>query len=270
MISSNCSNSLQANTANNPYETTTSELTSNEASVNNHNRIVNFNGFNIIEFPPEIHMEICKYLDSLSMKALRRTCTLFRDNVSMVDVRYKESLENELREAIGAGDQTSCERIHSLRKKGATLPLGELTKFLRGALRMESSVGVRIAKTMWQMGATLPTEDLPETLKEVLRLNCATAVRLNAKLLRNMGATLPYEELAEELRGALRTDSRVALSRVIAIMSMGVTLPRVELPELMQSALAMQSPAGILHALTINEMMRVQPRELQLQIVTGI
>ena len=116
MISSNCSHRLQANTSNNPHETSTSKLTANEASVNNQSRIANFNGFNIIEFPPEIHMEMCKNSDSQSMKELRRTCKRFRDNVSMVDVRYKESLESELREALGAGSQISCERIHSLRK----------------------------------------------------------------------------------------------------------------------------------------------------------
>ena len=82
MINSNCSNSLQANTSSNPYETSTSELISNEPSVVNQNRIANFNGFNIIEFPPEIHMEMCKYLDSRSIKELRRTCTRLRDNVS--------------------------------------------------------------------------------------------------------------------------------------------------------------------------------------------
>ena len=294
MINSNCSNTLQASTSNNLHEASTSELTSNKASVNNQNRIANFNGFNIIEFPPEIHMEMCKYLDSQSMKELRRTCTRFRDNVSMVDVRYKESLENELREALGAGSQTSCERIHSLRKKGATIPLGELTPFLRGALRMESSDGAGIAKALWQMGATiplgeltpflrralrmessdgvtiakalrymgatLPPEDLPQTLREVLRLNDATAVQGNAKLLQEMGATLPHEELADELRGALRTDNFDAPGRVTAILRMGVTLPPVELPEFLQLAVAMQSPVGMVHAWAIKHMMGVLPQ----------
>ena len=294
MISSNCSHGLQTNTSNNPNETSTSELTSNEASVNDPSRVANFNGFNIIEFPPEIHMEMCKYLDSQSMKELRLTCTQFRDNVSMVDVRCKESLESELREALGAGSQTSCERIHSLRKKGATLPFGELTEFLRGALRMESSDGAGIAKALWQMGAriplgeltpflkgalrmesfdgvtiakalrymgaTLPPEDLPQTLRGVLRLNSADAIQGNAKLLQEMGATLPHEELADELRGALRTDSYDAIGRVIAIMKMGVTLPPVELPEFLQLAVAMQSPAGMLHAWAIKHMMGVLPQ----------
>ena len=294
MISSNCSHSLQASTSNNPHETTPSELTSDEASFNNQNRIANFNGFNIIEFPPEILMEMCKHLDSQSMKELRRTCTRFRDNVSMVDVRYKESLENELREALGAGSQTSCERIHSLRKKGATLPLEELTKFMRGALRMESSDGAGIAKALWQMGATiplgeltpflkramrmesfdgvtiakalrdmgatLPPEDLPQTLRGVLRLNSADAVQGNAKLLQEMGATLPHDELADELRNALRTDSYDAPGRVIAIMRMGVTLPPVELPEFLQLAVAMQTPAGMLHAWAIKHMMGGLPQ----------
>ena len=136
----------------------------------------------------------------------------------------------------------------ALWQMGARIPLGELTPFLKGALRMESSDGVTIAKALRYMGATLPPEDLPQTLRGVLRLNSADAIQGNAKqgnakLLQEMGATLPHEELADELRGALRTDSYDAIGRVIAIMKMGVTLPPVELPEFLQLAVAMQSPA---------------------------
>ena len=302
MINSDCSNSLQASTHNNLHKASTSELTSNEPSVNDQNRIANFNGFNIIEFPPEIHMEMCKYLDSQSMKELRRTCKRFRDNVSIVVVRnkeikeIKESLERELREAIGeaidTGSETSCERIQTSLEKGVTLPTNELTQFLRGALMMESSVGVDIANAMWlmgatlpppeeltqflkgamsmdrtdginiaralrRMGATLPLEDLPQALRGALRLNRGPALQWHVETLLEMGATLPHEELADELRGALRTNSRIAFVRATVITNMGVTLPPVELPEFMLLALAMPGPVGVFHAMLVTRMMGV-------------
>ena len=264
MINSNCSNSLQASTSNNPHEASTSELASIEPLVNDKHRVANFNGFNIIEFPPEIHMEMCKYLDSQSMKHLRITCKRLRDNVSIIDARIKENkerLEKELKEAIGTGSHASCIRIRSLLKKGVTLPLWKLTPFLKGAMMMNSSDSVYIVRALRRMGATLPLEELPQTLRGVLRRNNAAAVQWNVKLLQEMGATLPHEELADELRSALRTDSLVASGRALALVNiMGVTLPPVELPEFMQSAVTMLSPVGLLHAVLVKSMMGAQPQ----------
>ena len=264
MINPNCANSLQASTSNNPHETSTSELASIEPSVNDKNRVANFIGFNIIEFPPEIHMEMCKYLDSQSMKNLRLTCKRLRDNVSIVDARIKENkerLEKELKEAIGTGSHASCIRIRSLLKKGVTLPLWKLTPFLKGAMMMNGSHSVTIVRALRRMGATLPLEDLPQILRGVLIRNNAAAVQWNVKLLQEMGATLPHEELTDELRGALRTDSLVASGRAHALVNiMGVTLPPVELPEFMQSAVMMLSPVGVLHANLIKSMMGAQPQ----------
>ena len=263
MINPNCANSLLASTSNNPHETSTSELASIESSVNDKNRIANFIGFNIIEFPPEIHMEMCKYLDSQSMKKLRRTCKLFRDNVSIVVVRNKENkeiLEKELKEAIGTGSHTSCMRIRSLLKKGVTLSLGKLTHFLKGAMMMDCNDGIVIARALRRVGASIPLEDLPQALRGALRLNGPSALQHHAGILLRMGATLPHEELADELRSALRTDSRAALARTTVIMNMGVTLPPVELPKFMKLALAMPAPIGVVHAMSIQKMMGVQPQ----------
>ena len=264
MNNSNCSNGLQPSTSNNLHEASSSELALIQPSVNNQNKVANFIGFNIIEFPPEIHIEMCKYLDSQSMKHLRLTCKRLRDNVSIIDARIKENkerLEKELKEAIDTGSRANCIRIRSMLKKGVTLPLWKLTPYLKGAMMMDGDVSVTIVRALRRMGATLPLEDLPQTLRGVLRRNTAAAVQWNVKLLQEMGATLPHEELADELRGALRTDSFVASGRAIALVNiMGVTLPPVELPEFMQSAVNMLSPVGVLHAQLIKSMMGAQPQ----------
>ena len=178
----------------------------------------NYNGRSITQFPPELHLNICKYLDSKSMMNLRKTCTQFSQNIGQAEVLSKIKLENvaSLRKALRMDSFAGNNLVDTLWKKGARLPPDELAQALREALRMDSFAGNNHVLALKMMGATLPPEELTQALMEALRMN-SLAGNSHASALREMGATITPEAREQALREALRMSCPVGNFRALAL-----------------------------------------------------